>query len=155
MIKASTLTTELSDSRATCAVSMMPESSYACETFRRMTAVRRSMASATTLGEGGSGTFCAKDRAEARGVRATARARAACGSASESSLESWSACHTKTDASYAATMEVTHVGVPVTAFVSSSAALVTRRFTDFTAFSPSDKALGASFFTGDDSERLL
>ena len=100
MISASTLTTELSDSRATCAVSMMPESSYACETLRRITAVRRSMASATTLGEGGRGTFCAKARAEARGVRATARARDVNPSASESSLESWLVRLQERDASH-------------------------------------------------------
>src|SRR5277367_5635354 len=100
MMSASTLTTELSDSRATCAVSMTPESSYTCETLRRITAVRRSMASATTLGEGGRGTLCAKERAEARGVRATARARDVSPSASESSLESGLVRFAERDASH-------------------------------------------------------
>lgn len=56
--------------------------------MERRTAVRRSMASATTAGEGGSGTFCAKARAEERaGVRVRAvRARVVAGSTSESSL---------------------------------------------------------------------
>jgi len=94
------LTTELSDSRAVCAVSMMPDSSYTCETLRRITAVRRSIASATTLGEGGRGTFCANARAEVRGVRATARARDVKPSASESSLESGLVCFAERDASH-------------------------------------------------------
>ena len=78
-------------SRVACAVSMMPDSSYASEIFERITAVRRSMASATTAGDGGRGTFDANERfesAEARpGVRVRAdRARVVAGSASESSL---------------------------------------------------------------------
>ena len=79
-------------SRVACAVSMMPESSYASAIFERITAVRRSIASATTAGDGGRGTFDAKDRfesAEARpGVRVKAdRARVVAGSTSESSLK--------------------------------------------------------------------
>lgn len=67
---------------------MMPELSYALESLLRITAVRRSMASATTLGDGGRGTFCAKAKAEERGVRATERARVIAGSTSGSiSLE--------------------------------------------------------------------
>jgi hypothetical protein len=53
--------------------------------------VRRSIASATTAGDGGNGTFDAKERfdsADARGVRVKAeRARVVAGSTSESSLE--------------------------------------------------------------------
>jgi hypothetical protein len=116
--------------------------------------VRRSIASATTLGEGGRGTFCAKARADARGVRATARARAVNPSASESSLESELVSFAE-ETRNNETIDVTHVGVPVTAFVSSSAALVARRFTDLTAFSPSERALDTSFLTGDNCERLL
>lgn len=57
-----------------------------------MTAVLRSIASATTLGDGGNGTLDAKerfDKAEARGVRVVNadRARVVAGSASESSLK--------------------------------------------------------------------
>ena len=70
---------------------MMPDSSYASEIFERRTAVRRSIASATTAGDGGRGTFDAKDRfesAEARGVRVRADlARLVAGSTSESSLK--------------------------------------------------------------------
>jgi hypothetical protein len=58
----------------------------------RRTCVWRSIAFATTLGEGGKGTLEANarfDRADARGVRATKadRARVVAGSTSESSLE--------------------------------------------------------------------
>lgn len=79
-------------SRVACAVSTIPDSSYASAIFDRITAVRRSIASATIAGEGGRGTFDAKDkldRAEARpGVRANAdRARVVAGSTSESSLK--------------------------------------------------------------------
>ncbi len=58
------------------------------------------MASATTLGEGGSGTLDAKDRAEARGVRVRARARVESGSASESSLRDLLVDMLKRDASH-------------------------------------------------------
>lgn len=55
-----------------------------------MTAVRRSIASATTAGDGGSGTLDAKERfvkRPARGVATNAeRARVVAGSTSESSL---------------------------------------------------------------------
>jgi hypothetical protein len=50
--------------------------------------VRRSIASATTAGDGGNGTLDAKASADARGVRVRAvRARVVAGSISESSLE--------------------------------------------------------------------
>lgn len=78
-------------SRVACAVSLMPDSSYASAILERMTAVRRSTSFAMTAGDGGRGTFDAKDRferAEARpGVRVKAlRARVVAGSTSESSL---------------------------------------------------------------------
>jgi hypothetical protein len=57
----------------------------------RRACVRRSIASATTAGDGGNGTLDAKERfdsADARGVRVKAeRARVVAGSTSESSLE--------------------------------------------------------------------
>jgi hypothetical protein len=78
-------------SRVACAVSTRPDCSYARDTLDRKTAVRRSIASATTAGDGGRGTLDAKDRferAEARGVRAKAeRERVVAGSTSESSLK--------------------------------------------------------------------
>jgi hypothetical protein len=52
-------------------------------------------------------------------------------------------------------MANTHVTLFATALEISSAALVTRRFADLVAFSPSETALETSFFTGDDAERLL
>jgi hypothetical protein len=110
------------------------------------------MASATTAGEGGSGTFWAKARAECRGVRATAelRARVVAGSTSESSLQENLVTHCEQDAS----LEVgqflfTHVIALATTWEISSAALVTRRLTVLTTFSASDVAAGASFLTGD------
>jgi hypothetical protein len=54
----------------------------------RKACVRRSIASATTAGDGGNGTLDAKARADARGVRVKAvRARVVAGSTSESSLQ--------------------------------------------------------------------
>jgi hypothetical protein len=54
----------------------------------RKACVRRSIASATTAGDGGNGTFDAKASADARGVRVNAvRARVFACSISESSLE--------------------------------------------------------------------
>lgn len=54
----------------------------------RKACVRRSIASATTAGDGGKGTLDAKASADARGVRVRAvRARVVAGSISESSLE--------------------------------------------------------------------
>jgi len=54
----------------------------------RKACVRRSIASATTAGDGGNGTLDAKASADARGVRVKAvRARVFAGSTSESSLE--------------------------------------------------------------------
>lgn len=49
----------------------------------------------------------------------------------------------------------THVIVLATMFERSSAAFVTRRFTDLTTFSLSENALETSFLTGEDSERRL
>jgi hypothetical protein len=78
-------------SRAAYACSVIPDSSYACETFERKTAVRRSIASATTAGEGGSGTFDANPKFESADERAGVlvkadRARVVAGSISDSSL---------------------------------------------------------------------
>jgi hypothetical protein len=95
MMRLSTDTTVERVSRVACAPSTNPESSKASETLERMTAVLRSITSATTAGEGGNGTFDAKerfDKAEARGVRVKADlARVVAGSTSESSLGSKSA----------------------------------------------------------------
>ena len=82
-----TATTEESVSRAVSATSVMPESSYFSAILERMTAVRRSIASTTTAGEGGRGTFDARFENERPGVRINAvRARVVAGSISESSL---------------------------------------------------------------------
>lgn len=76
-------------SRVASTVSMMPDSSYASAILERITAVRRSIASATTAGDGGRGTLDAKDRFERPelrpGVRVKAdRARVVAGSTSSS-----------------------------------------------------------------------
>ena len=70
----------------------MPDSSYASEILERIRAVRRSIALATTAGDGGRGTLDANERferAEARGVRVVSadRARVVAGSTSDSSLK--------------------------------------------------------------------
>jgi hypothetical protein len=68
---------------------MIPDSSYTSEILERMTAVWRSIAFATTAGDGGRGILDAKDKLEARpGVRVKAdRARVVAGSTSDSSLK--------------------------------------------------------------------
>lgn len=78
-------------SRAACVVSLIPDSSYASDSFERRMAVRRSIASATTAGDGGNGTLDANDRLESAEARAgvlvkAVRARVDAGSDSESSL---------------------------------------------------------------------
>jgi len=83
-----TATTEDSVSRAVSATSVIPDSSYFSAILDRMTAVRRSIASTTTAGEGGRGTLDARFENERPGVRINAvLARVAAGSTSESSLE--------------------------------------------------------------------
>ena len=89
MMRAWIDTTEESVSRVLSATSVMPDSSYASAILERITCVRRSIASTTTAGEGGRGTFDAKLRLEKEraGVRVKAdRARVVAGSTSESSL---------------------------------------------------------------------
>lgn len=86
-MRLSTDTTVERLSRVAWALSTSPESSKASETLERKTWVLRSMASATTAGDGGSGTLDAKESAEARGVLVNAvRERVVERSASESSL---------------------------------------------------------------------
>ena len=149
-IRVSTATTVDNDSRVAWAYSTMPDSSYAAETFRRRASVRRSITSATTAGDGGSGTFDAKDRferADARGVRVKAvRDRVVAASASESEL---SRNQYDLPGSRAVEARCTHV-TP-----SSSAAFVTLRFTDLTLASTSDRTDDASFLTGELSDLLL
>lgn len=90
MMRVSTDTTVDKLSRVACALSTMPDSSKASDTLERKTWVLRSIASATTAGDGGSGTLDANerlDKPEARGVLVKAdRARVDAGSTSESSL---------------------------------------------------------------------
>lgn len=89
MVATCTATTLDTASRVFSAYSSMPDSSYTLEIFDRKTCVRRSITSATTLGDGGRGRFCANARfesADARGVRANAeRARVVSGSEVSSS----------------------------------------------------------------------
>lgn len=91
MMRLSTDATVERLSRVAWALSTIPDSSKASETLERKTWVLRSMASATTAGDGGRGTLDANERldnAEARGVLVKAdRARAPVGSTSESSLD--------------------------------------------------------------------
>lgn len=78
-------------SRVAAVYSITPEFSYVSVILLRIAWVLRSIASATTLGEGGRGTLDANerfDKAETRGVRASARDRVVAASDSESSLKS-------------------------------------------------------------------
>lgn len=107
----------------------------------RKACVRRSIASATTAGDGGKGTLDANASADARGVRVRAvRARVVAGSTSESSLEGVSFVMIPNDAQ---DRRVTYVGR------NSSAAFVTLRLTCLALVSTSDRADEASFFTGE------
>lgn len=87
MMRLSTDTTVERLSRVAWALSTRPDSSKASDTLERNTWVLRSIASATTAGDGGRGTLDANERADARGVLVKAdRARVEAGSTSESSL---------------------------------------------------------------------
>lgn len=75
-----------SEVRADSTASVAPVEAATSAIWERRSALRRSRTSATTEGEGGRGTDCARERARA-GVRVKAeRARVVAGSASESSL---------------------------------------------------------------------